>query len=380
MAEAPQYVDESKLLKQEPDGTYRATVCVRTETEAALKSVVLKLGELAFTTDTHAIYGGDDETAGGFTLGEGNSNSSYTVMPLDTPAASGAALVAAHEVVKQLLPGGQEIGENFKADLIIRSGVYDLAAAELSLILDTPHINLIGVGQVVIKTNSDYKVVHAADNVSLRNIGFAHDVSGQEYGAIHFDSAETSGIRHEDLRFVLSAAGYATTMAESMTSFAGTYIRGWTNGFGLYGTRYELSSGCSATFEECYVMGNLNVTFVGSFGGTGSASTPNIFTGYLLRCYVHASHMGIVNRGRIEYCRIRNGVAGLPAVYAGTNGRFFHNIFYQSNTGSPYSIGYYETCNISAAFNVLRGNGIEAGITNLIDTPYNVVDNDWSVS
>lgn len=79
-------------------GTMIGTILSRTGTAASIASIVLGLGEAAFTTDTKKLFYGDGSTTGGNQIGDAVRSASntftgaFTVLPLSAGVGSGTAV------------------------------------------------------------------------------------------------------------------------------------------------------------------------------------------------------------------------------------------------------------------------------------------------
>lgn len=389
---------------RDENGNIPDSILVRYETAAALASIVLAEGEIAVTSDTDEIRCGDGETNGGVPVGGGGggSSASVSVSATGTPAENAQALVDAYTTAKALTPNGAALSAMNRATVLVGPGVYDLAAAELALNLNASFVDVVGEGVGVtwlITTAAGYQVTFDQDNIRLRGLTIRYTQTGTtSYGAIRFNAgaggsyaATNTALNIEDVEISVSAASaYATTVNASVTTFGGTYRRVRCSGANLFSAFSAASPTTAvaltvtATFERCEITGSQSSALAGgAFGGTsegGSNTAPNVFTGIIRRCIVPGTRIGILNRGLIEHSSITCPRNSQPAVHAGNGGRFYYNRLRATGTGSPYSIGYHESATISAAFNLLGANAIDtgAGITNNVDTPYNVSDADWS--
>ncbi len=387
------------------DGNIDQPIMVRYETAATLAGIVLAEAELAVTSDTNEIRCGDGETNGGVSVGGGGGGSTLSrvfVSANGTAAENGTALVAAYTQAKALTPNGAAISATNPAYLVVGEGVFSLKEALLDLNLDTPYVHLIGAGtgRTRIVTDRSYQITIDQDNIHLKQFTIYNYQTGSgNVGAIIFNagaggsySATNTGLVIEDVDIENTTNNnYTTAFNAAVTAFGGVYRRVRVivgcNLFSAFNTASPTSSialTVSATFEQCEIAGTQSTALTGgAFGGTpegGANTAPNVFTGIIRRCIVAGTRIGILNRGLVEHSQVTCTRNSQPAIHAGTAGRFYFNRLRATGTGSPYSIGYYESATISAGHNMLGANGIDtgSGITNNLGTPYNVEDADWS--
>ena len=374
----------------------------RHDTLTNLSGIVLEAGEFASTTDTHQILVGDGSTAGGVALNSLNSAYVITVQASGTPAQNATALLAGYAAAKILTPGGSALSATNRAQLVVMPGRYDFHAITSQLVLDTAYLDVIGMGGsevVTLVTYNDASLNHNIhldkDNITLQGFTIKNTNSGgsQTEGAIRFNagaggsySSTNSGTRHVDLNYDTGTASRCVDFNTSITSFGGTYKRITTNNSNLYTTYGCTLTTCNPTFEDCVVTGGQPSGLMGGcFGGNTSGGAQFAqcvpFTGLIRRCFVTAAIIGIINRGRIEYCRFYNNQTNDSCVFAGNAGKFYFNYLRQSTT-TKYTIGYAETASCQIGHNVLRANGIDttdhsgSTITNLVDSTTNIMDDD----
>ena len=381
------------------DGNILAAIIPRRETAADLALIVLADGELATTSDTNELRVGDGATNGGIVIsggGAGDSLSEIVVYPTGTASENATALVAAYAEAKALTPNGAALSSTNRAKLYVRSGVYDLTAATLALNLDTSFVDVIGdgTGRTRIITNaSGYQVTIDQDDIQLKRMTIRYAQTGStSLGAIKINagaggsySATNTSLLIEDVDIECAVGTNTSTLFNtSITALGGIYRRVRCVGASNLFSAFAQAIAVSATFEDCEITGTQSTALTGgAFGGTTEGTgpnAPNVFTGVLRRCRVAGTRIGILNRGTVENCVITCTRNSQPAIHAGTGGKFYFNRLRQTGTGSPYSIGYYESATISAGHNFLRANAIDtgSGITNNLGTPYNVEDDDWS--
>lgn len=368
-------------------------------TSAELAMIVPDEGEIATTSDTNEIWVGNDADAWDVISGGGGGGlSTIRVNPLGTPAENAVALAEAYTAAKSLLPNTAALSATNWACLDIGDGVYDFVAAEIPFTLDTPYIHVKGAGIGKTRLVTDAAGHHIRinqDNIRLSGMTLRYNQSGTDtgtdYGAFRINAgaggsyaATNTGLLIEDVAIENSSSNNISTSFHSdITAFGGTYRNITSSGGNLFSARAQAIS-VSATFENCHTLGGqTNAQFGGSFGGTTEGTgpnAPNIFTGVLRRCSTVSGRIGLLNRGLVEYCNFTCTRNSQPVLFAGTSGKFYYNRLKSLGTGSPYSIGHYETATISAAHNMLMANGINsgAGITNNLGTPYNVEDDGWS--
>ena len=355
-------------------------------------------GEVATTTDSIELRLGDGVTAGGVKIGD-NSSYVFRVGSTGTALENGFNIAAVLAAAKAMNPGGQPKSATNRVVVYLRAGNFDITGNAGPLLFDTPFVDLVGENRDSTRliVNGDKNVVVSADNVWISNMTFdmraAGVLPGNEYrGAIHFLPATytTLGNRHTSL-YIMAPTGtsYAITIAGDVTTWAGTF-RFVTSAFS---NLYSIDFGVSATqhtfggnYENCKVSGGQSGTFSGgAFGGitngaSGNMAVATIFTGTIINCETSSSHIGIINRGHIRACRFRSSQATAPVLWAGMNGKFYYN--WLIHTGTQYAIGYAEVANIAAAFNTMKAKGVDTvgGIVNLINTHYNVEDDDVPTS
>lgn len=386
-------LDQFILSGNEPNGWARldengnlpGAIIARRDTASNLGAIVLQDGELATTSDTGELRIGDGATNGGVGFHSGNSPTTVWAQATGTPTENGIALKNAHEAAKSLTPNGSALSTTNRSSFRVAPGVYDLTLAGTSLDLDTSFVDVfIDPGAVIITNAGGYQIIVSADDIAWKGGLIRYtQVGTTSNGAFKFTNSTNSNLNIEDVKIVVGGVAATATSInlESLTSLGGSYKNITANTPNIFGAGTTAMT-VSATFENVSSTGTASTALgSGNFGGTTDfgSTAPNIFTGSLINCRVANARVGLVMRGTMERCVIRCNRTNQVGIHAGNGGKFWDNRIWQTSTGS-YSIGYFESATISAAGNKLRANAIDtgSGITNNIDTAYNVADNDWS--
>lgn len=129
-------------------------IAFRRGTDAARQSVVLDVGEPAFTTDSHDFYIGDGTTLGGVLVG-GNTLTSYNesfiaIIPESgsTPQQNASAYYTALQNGYTKTPYGKPLSEKNRYSVLLFPGEYEFSqlAGGSVLINDHKYVDTIGVG------------------------------------------------------------------------------------------------------------------------------------------------------------------------------------------------------------------------------------------
>jgi hypothetical protein len=152
------------------DGHLRVDgVIVRTETAAAMASILLDEGELAYETDTGRVKAGDGLTLGGVPLTEWASSSTMIVRATGSAVQNGSALLAAYAQAKTMTPNGEALAADNRATVLVGPGVYDLGTGTLTM--DAPFVDLVGCGRDVTRIVSARTVVNlTANDVLIQDV------------------------------------------------------------------------------------------------------------------------------------------------------------------------------------------------------------------
>jgi hypothetical protein len=202
------------------DGHLRvAGVIVRTETAAAMASILLDEGELAYETDTGRVKAGDGLTLGGVPLTEWASSSTVVVRATGSATQNGSALLAAYAQAKTMTPNGAALSALNRATVLVGPGVYDLDSDTLEL--DASFVDLVGMGRDLTRIASGWLVANLTANDVLIQDLTLHLTAGIPLPVLNGDN-NLSGTRLNRLR--LKVIGSDISVTQPTAVHAGRYV------------------------------------------------------------------------------------------------------------------------------------------------------------
>lgn len=351
------------------DGALKGIFIVRFGTKAEMDLIVLQPGELGLCTDTAEIRMGNGTVAGG--VPHTNTNPCAIVLvPTGSAVDNGTALRAAYAAAKLLTPNGAVLSATNRACVILLPGVYTITAAGSNLSLDTPYVDIIGLGgsqAVFINTDANNKVAitSANTNINLKGLRFASASTTSSLTAA-WANGVTYVYNWEDLwLFTGSSSVICMTVTGANATITGSFRRCVTDG-----TAFMRSASAGNTFSADFIeceAGDL------SFGGGSNTAFSAAVTGRILRC----RNFGTTCNAKI------NGVFqgndwGPYIVQCGSGLVALFNRIRSASSG--HSIGNGGTSvTIKAAYNAMVGdigNGCTNSLSGTLDGAGNFSDAD----
>jgi hypothetical protein len=325
-----------------------------------------------------------------------NKANAYLIAEVGPDAlANGTNLVRAYARAKAVTPHGQSLSSTNRATVFLFPATYLLADSALAL--DTPYVDLIGVGNAqATRLESDGNaLVQLADDVTIEHLvlhcssRLAPTLSPQDKAAYApADNLAKTGIRH--CRFEASHGGWGMRLR---ITYAGLYVgctagpRGW-GGPGNFNGRatdcgagdYSFGAGglCSGFATNC-------TAGLGSFGGSAAGGFHGVAkncqaghdsfggSGTMIGCDVSgALGAAVLTTGRLSDCRIGPAPGNPPSILVGPGARLYNCTVLANPGGSGYSIEAQVSTLIRAAH--CRLNHGMHNVINTIAQPSNVDD------